>query len=61
VPKQTAIDHEGFGLEPKLEYLIGNDEEIFVFHFYLLMTKQKDSYLHTGFYGNTNKRTALVR
>ena len=61
VPEQTAIDHERFWLQGKLEYLIGNDEENFVFHFYILMTKQKDSHLHTGFYGNTNKRTVLVR
>jgi len=33
VPKQTTIDHELFRLQTKLEYLIGNDKEIFVFHF----------------------------
>ena len=44
VPKQTAIHEELFRLQSKLEYLIGHDEEIFAFHFYLLMTKQKDSY-----------------
>ena len=33
VSEQTAIDNELLGLESKLEYLIGNDEEISVFHF----------------------------
>ena len=44
VTKQTAIHEEFFRLQFEIKYLIGNDEEIFAFHFYLLMTKQKDSY-----------------
>ena len=44
VPKQTAIHEELFRFQFEIEYLIGHDEEIFAFHFYLLMTKQKDSY-----------------
>ena len=60
VPKQTAIHEELFRFQFEIEYLIGHDEEIFAFHFYLLMTKQKDSYLilHTN-HRNTKKRTAL--
>ena len=41
VPKQTAIHEELFRLQFEIEYLIGHDEKIFAFHFYLLMTKQK--------------------
>ena len=44
VSEQTAIHEELFRLQFEIEYLIGHDEEFFAFHFYLLMTKQKDSY-----------------
>ena len=33
VPKQTTIDYKLLWLQTKLEYLIGNNKEIFVFHF----------------------------
>ena len=39
VPEQTAIDRELFRLQTEIEYLIGNDEEIYIFVRNLILTQ----------------------